>query len=142
MARGDAESVEQLVRLPAAWNFPDREPVDGAAGASHGFGHCVANPAGRVMILDRDEVTARRTGGGDEPILVHRRNGIEIDHADRRCPPALSPSYAFSASKTVTPAPTTVATSFPLWRSTFKPPIEKTSSLRYVTGVCGRLVRM
>ena len=43
-------------------------------------------------------------------------------------PDALSASYALSASNTVTPAPMTVATSSPLWRSTFKPPIENVSS--------------
>ena len=80
--RGDAESIQQFVRLAAAWNFPDREPVDGVAGAGHGFGHCVADAAGGVMIFDRDEVPTRRARGGDEPILVHRSDRVQIDHPD------------------------------------------------------------
>ena len=44
-------------------------------------------------------------------------------------PAAFSVSYAFSASNSVTPAPTTVATSLALERTTFRPPISNVSSL-------------
>ena len=75
-------------------------------------GHRIADAARRVVILDCDDDAARRLAGGDRGLRDRRAaREYRVDHADRRCPAAFSWSYAFSASNTVTPAPTTVATS-------------------------------
>ena len=90
--------------------------------------HRIADPAGRVVILDGDDrpfVACAAATSVAASIGLHR---VDVDHPNRN-PLRFSRSYAFSASNSVTPAPTTVATSAFDWRSTFDPPTVNASSL-------------
>ena len=58
--RGNAEAIEQFLRLAAARDLAHGETVHREAGVGHRFGHRVADAARRVVILDRDQPPAGR----------------------------------------------------------------------------------
>src|SRR5262245_53556827 len=66
VVRGNAEALEQFIRLPAAGNLAHRQALDGEARPRHRFGDRVAQAAHRIVIFDGDEMPARRAAGGDE----------------------------------------------------------------------------
>src|SRR5690242_14945275 len=54
VAGRDAELVDQLVGLTAARDVADGEPLDDRVGGRQRFAHRVAQPAGRIVVLDGD----------------------------------------------------------------------------------------
>ena len=125
--RGDAVQLEQLLRLATARDFANRQSCDDDAVLGHGGADRIAQTADAVMIFDRDDSVAGLHTGGDQRALIDRLHRVGVDDADVD-PSACRCSCASSASNTVTPAATTVATSsVACWRKTFEPPIVKLS---------------
>src|SRR4051812_24699512 len=84
MRGGNAEALDELFGLAAAWNLADGEAMDRETGVGDGFRDGVADPARRVVILDGDQMTSGRAAGSDQRGAVDWLHRIQVDHTDRR----------------------------------------------------------
>jgi hypothetical protein len=125
--RGNPVALEQFLGFAAARDLADGEAMDRESLVGNRRRHGVADSTDGIVILDGDQMSAGGARGGDQPVAIDRRDGVEIDHADRHAA-GLQLVVRLQRLNTVTPPPITVATSLPLSRSTFSPPIVNVSS--------------
>ena len=81
---GNPEALDELFGLSAARDLANGQTADREAGVGHGFGHRVADAAGGIVVLDRDQASAGRARRGGERVAIDRRDRVEIDDPDQR----------------------------------------------------------
>ena len=89
-SRGDPEAVEQFFGLAASGDLADGHPMDADAGLPHRFGDGVADSAGRVVILDRDDLPAGRVAGGNQAASCRSAAANTDRSRGSPCPPAFN----------------------------------------------------